>query len=201
MTDAERALRDSGARTPQPKDLWDMVMEEARASANIEGEYDEDRIAAHARALGEFLRDPRGEPAMLQLHGRMMDGQAHAQPGRYRTVGVTIGGWKPPGPALVPALMAELFERLAGQPTGVAGAVWAHVEFETVHPFADGNGRTGRALMQAMLGSCLPISPFILRERPTYYELFRRNEWPRWLEWFCRGITEQRDGIMKERRE
>ena len=113
------------------------------------------------------------------MHAAMMEGQQHAQPGQYRTVSVTVGGYRPPGPALVPSLMNELFSHLyKHEGTQITRAVWAHVQFETIHPFADGNGRTGRAVLQAALGVPIPISRFILRERATYYELFRKSDCP-----------------------
>ena len=146
----------------------------------------------------------------------MMAGQHHAQPGTYRTVNVRIGRYIPPFHDEVPHLMDELFNWLSSDrhrercPFGsqspaaarwgllsrtdtpeIPRAVWAHIQFETIHPFADGNGRTGRAIMQAAMRTTLPLSPFILRERPRYYELFGEASWPAWLQWFCRGIVEE----------
>ena len=97
----------------------------------------------------------------------------------------------PRAAALVPPLMQELFDHLAKLQPGVPRAIWGHVQFETIHPFGDGNGRTGRALLQAGLQTSLPISPFILREPQTYYRLFQESDWPQWLAWLCRGIVEQ----------
>ena len=105
---------------------------------------------------------------------------------------VTIGGHRPPGPAMIPSLMDGMFGHInVHEGTMITRAAWAHVQFETIHPFADGNGRAGRALLQTLLGCPLPLSRFILRERETYYELFQRCDWPAWLAWFCRGILEE----------
>ena len=62
-----------------------------------------------------------------------------------------------------------------------------HVEFESIHPFADGNGRAGRALLLHVLGVPIPISRFIHSARSTYYHLFRKSDWPSWLEWMAGG--------------
>ena len=163
---------------------------EARASANIEGEHDPARIQEHSLALGEFLQRPAGGKSLLKMHRWMMRGQPHAQPGRYRSVSVRVGQHRPPSPGLVPHLMDELWEWLSEQPPSVPAAIWAHVQFEAIHPFADGNGRTGRAVLQSALGTPAPLSRFILREQENYYKLFRWSEWPAWLEWFCQGTME-----------
>ncbi len=127
----------------------------------------------------------------------MMRNQQHAQPGRYRTFGVTIGDWRPPGAGLVPALMREFYDGCRWPVSGcqdgdaVAKAIRAHIHFETVHPFADGNGRAGRAILQRMLGTRIPISPFILRERWEYYRLFEEGDWSEWVLWLGLGIVEK----------
>ena len=189
LRDAGDALRELREASPSGDALAALISTEARASANIESEFDPGRIRLHDDALSLFLKSPGNEPDLLELHGRMLAGQRHAEPGRYRSVKVTIGGYLPPAPALVPAMMTELFKQAHG-PT-VTTAVWTHLQFENIHPFADGNGRTGRALMQSAMGVPLPISQFILRERPRYYELFRKNDWQAWLNWFCEGILEE----------
>lgn len=185
---AESALEMPRTRRWSPAELTRLIESEAQASAHIENEFNPERIRRHAGALHKFLGRPAGADTLLRMHRVMMEGQGHAQPGRYRTVGVRVGTHRPPPPGLVKPLMDELFESISGQPPSVPGAAWAHVQFETIHPFADGNGRTGRAILQAALGAPLPLSRFILRERHTYYELFGRSDWPAWLEWFCRGI-------------
>ena len=144
----------------------------------------------HTSGLYSFTRQPLTRESLLELHSAMMEGQTHAQPGRYRSVGVIVGRHRPPGPALVPSLMDELLSFLQeNRENRVARAVWAHVQFETIHPFADGNGRTGRALINHVLGAPIPLSHFIFAERPQYYLLFQRNDWPSWLNWMARGIT------------
>ena len=186
------ALDRARAQPNEPGAVRAMAREEARASAHIEGEYDEARIAEHARALESCLRQPPGENSLLRLHRRTMRGQPHAQPGEV-----------PDGERLRGRLESARGGTRSRPDAGTsstgcgndpAACPWpcgTHVRFETIHPFADGNGRTGRALMQQVMGTRLPVSPFILRERSAYYELFRMGDWPRWLEWFCRGLAEE----------
>ena len=196
LKEAGHALQELRKQTLSRETLDELILAEAQASANSENEFDPERIRRHADALGRFLRFPNGEHGLLELHRRMMAGQQHAQPGGYRTVNVRVGRYRPPRPELVPSLMNELFDRIHRQMDQsdehqVTRAVWTHLEFENIHPFADGNGRTGRALMQAAMGCTLPLSRFILRERPTYYDLFDRADWTAWLSWFCWGIQEE----------
>ena len=172
-----------------------LLRTEAVYSAAIEDETDPDRVSLHHRALSEFLDRPLSPASLLEMHRRMMKGQPHAEPGRYRSQRIMIGRYEPPKPALVGPLMDEMFtflEREEKSPQNrVALATWAHVEFETVHPFSDGNGRTGRALITHLLDAPVPLSQFIFAERPMYYRLFQLSDWPHWLGWMARGILEE----------
>ena len=172
-----------------------LLRTEATYSAAIEEETDPNRVSLHHRELSRFLEQPLCEQSLLDLHQGMMEGQPHAQPGMYRSVQVIVGRHRPPGPALVPSLMRELMDFLQESGNDRAGriarAVWAHVEFETVHPFADGNGRTGRAIITHLLDAPVPLSRFIFAESGGYYRLFQRGGWPDWLEWTLRGILEE----------
>jgi len=91
----------------------------------------------------------------------------------YNPVGAT---YVPPPPAYVPGLLEDLcrfIERVDLPP--VAQAAIAHAQFENIHPFADGNGRTGRALIYAILrrreeiGSYVPPISLVLAARPKTY--------------------------------
>ena len=172
-----------------------LLSTEAIYSAAIEDETDPDRVSLHHRALAGFLEQPLGERSLLDLHQSMMEGQPHAAPGMYRSIQVTVDRHLPPAPALVPSLMRELMEFLQegenDREGRIARAVWAHVEYETVHPFADGNGRTGRAIITHLLDAPVPLSRFIFAESGGYYRLFQRGGWPDWLEWMARGILEE----------
>jgi Fic family protein len=170
----------------------ELLFAEARHSAAIEGEHRTEAVLLHHEALLEYVQAPVSQAALLDMHRAMMNGQHHAQPGRYRTVRVTVGRHRPPAPALLPALMDELFAYAAA--TGlnpVAQAAWAHLQFETIHPFADGNGRTGRALINRLLEAPLPLSEYILNHRQEYYRLLGAGDWRPYLDWFVTGVMEE----------
>lgn len=87
---------------------------------------------------------------VLELHrilaGEVMD---QGEAGRYRTMGVRVGDYLPPPADAVSGLMFELLEwwnTAATKLSPVLSSAILHHRFESIHPFADGNGRTGRAL-------------------------------------------------------
>lgn len=147
-------------------------------------------VMANVRAMEAALRmsDGPDEGSILAMHRELLLGQrgreAHA--GAYRTGLVWVGtsALTPRGAShiapqseLVPAAMADLvrFIDRADLPV-VAQVAIAHAQFETIHPFADGNGRTGRALVHAMLRSSgvmrsttAPISAGLLRRTHSYF--------------------------------
>ena len=167
----------------------ELLWTETVHSAAIEGEDRFHEISLHQRALAEFLDKPLTPDSLLEMHLGMMAGQDHASPGRYRDVEVTIAQQHLPTAEVVPSLMDELFTFMGKTRNNqVARATWAHVQFENIHPFADGNGRTGRALLLHILGVPIPISRFIQSERSIYYHLFRQQLWTEWLEWMTKGI-------------
>ena len=188
----EQALKELEQAFPNgmnAKETENLLRIEATFSAAIENEFSPERIALHHQGLTEFLQKPITRTSLLELHAGMMQGQPHAQSGRYRSVQVIVGQHRPPGPALVPSLMEELLEFIQhGEGNPIARAAWAHVEFETVHPFADGNGRTGRAIISHVLQSPIPLSRFIHADRQGYYRRFRLSDWESWLEWFLHGV-------------
>lgn len=84
------------------------------------------------------------------LAGGVMD---QGEAGRYRSIAVRVGDYMPPAPAEVSGLMFELLEwwnRQAGELSPVLSSAILNYRIEAIHPFADGNGRTGRALACAI---------------------------------------------------
>ena len=178
-----------------------LVMTEAVFSAAIEGVYQKPVVNLHARALARYVASPATEESMLRMHREMMRGQAHAQPGRYRTVAVRVGRHKPPAARLAPGLMEDLWRYVAEEGRKpILQAAWAHICFETIHPFADGNGRTGRALISRILGGPLPLSRYILEHRQNYYDLLDSGTNTEWLDWFIQGVEEESGRVLEEQK-
>jgi len=142
---------------------------------------------------------------MLLAHSR-----GHSKtPGEVRRSQVWIGGTRPGNAVFVPPPVDALadclkhFERfLNDEPEPVPPlikAALAHVQFETIHPFLDGNGRIGRLLIVLQLVAdgvlrepMLYPSLFFKRHRALYYELLNAvridGDWERWLDFFAEGI-------------
>lgn len=133
------------------------------------------------------------------------------QPGEFRTSQNWIGGSRPgnaihvPPPAdLVPQCMADLEEFLHDRPKrtpALLKAALAHVQFETIHPFSDGNGRLGRLLVTLILCSedmlkepVLYLSLYFKNHRQEYYDLLQRvrieGDWEAWTGFFARAVRE-----------
>jgi len=141
-------------------------------------------VAAMTAALD--LADRLDADAILAMHDALLRGHDEAIAGRWRHQQVWIGGdsfgphgaaFVPPHHDYVPALMDDLvrFGRRADVPVLALAAV-AHAQFETIHPFPDGNGRTGRALVHALLRGhgltrnvTVPVSAGLLADTRGYF--------------------------------
>jgi Fic family protein len=141
---------------------------------------------------------------MFRLHriiaGEVMD---QGEAGRYRTMRVRVGAYMPPPPADVSGLMFELLEwwntDALGLPPILSSAI-LHYRFEAIHPFADGNGRTGRALALWELyrrgfdtHHIFSVDEFYWEDRPRYYAALQAvrqhgEDLTSWLEYACEGL-------------
>ena len=132
------------------------------------------------------LADAIAPESILAIHEVLMHGQAHADPGHFRTEQVWIGGssasphsasFVPPHHSRVEAAINDLCAFIARTDVPLlAQAAIAHAQFETIHPFNDGNGRTGRALVHAMLKQAgattratIPVSAGLLADTNSYF--------------------------------
>lgn len=143
--------------------------------------------------------------AILMKSGR----GSHQTPGEFRRSQNWIGGTRPgnasfvpPPPENVMGLMGslELFLHDEPKPTPVIlKAALAHVQFETIHPFLDGNGRLGRLLITLLLCEhgilkepLLYLSLYFKTKRQGYYELLNRvrfsGDWEAWLDFFADAV-------------
>lgn len=143
--------------------------------------------------------------AVLLAKGR----GSEKQPGEFRTSQNWIGGSRPGNALFVPPPpdqvidcmgALEVFLHNADTPSLIRAGL-AHAQFETIHPFLDGNGRTGRLLVTMLLchdgvlaQPLLYLSLFLKKHRGTYYELLQRvrthGTWEEWLDFFLQGIEE-----------
>ena len=143
---------------------------------------------------------------------------AGSRPGEFRRSQNWIGGTRPgnavfvPPPAdRVPGCMSDLERFLHGQPERtptLLKAALAHVQFETIHPFLDGNGRLGRLLITLLLCEerllrepLLYLSLYLKRNRDEYYRLLTevRTEgaWEAWVAFFMTGVRETAEGAVR----
>jgi len=121
------------------------------------------------------------EQDILDLHGLAMGGISHAAPGRYRDVQVMILGaiHKPPPLSLVRPMMGGLMKTIIENPEKldpVSLSAIAHLEFESIHPFIDGNGRVGRVLQNYLLMTAgYPPIVIKINERKKYFEALEES--------------------------
>jgi len=162
---------------------------------------------------------PLSNRLIREIHGVLLSrGRGGAKsPGEFRLSQNWIGGTRPGNAAFVPAphpavpdCMAALERFLHGTDDGVPVLVRAgltHVQFETIHPFLDGNGRVGRLLIALLLchsgllrEPLLYLSLFLKKHRATYYELLdrvrREGDWEAWLAFFLEGVHGTAEGAV-----
>ena len=143
---------------------------------------------------------------VLELHrilaGEVMD---QGEAGRYRSIAVRVGRHVPPPPSEVSGLMFELLDwwnKRSGELSPVLSSAVLHYRFETIHPFADGNGRTGRALSLWELyrrgfdtHHIFSVDEYYWEDRPRYYaalEAARKagEDLTGWLEYCAEGLQQ-----------
>lgn len=151
-------------------------------------------------------RKSLGHEEVLALHRILADGvKDQGEAGRYRTVAVRVGRYIPPPPGDVSGLMFELFDWWNRKATGlspVLSSAILHYRFEAIHPFAGGNGRTGRALALWELyrrgfdtHHIFSVDEYYWEDRPAYYaalEAVHRagEDLTGWLEYCAEGLRE-----------
>ena len=174
-------------------------------------------VVNYVRAMNYGLERLQTLPLSLRLireiHGKLLEGVrgSHRTPGEFRTSQNWIG---PPGCTLsaatfVPPPVHEMHEALDNTekflhdnslPLLIQCGL-AHAQFETIHPFLDGNGRVGRLLItfllchrQALGRPLLYLSHYLKQHRAAYYDRLMaiRNDgdWEGWLKFFVRGVCE-----------
>lgn len=173
-------------------------------------------VSNYVAALDHGLRLlEEGLPLSLRLlreiHGVLLNkGRGSNQtPGEFRRSQNWIGGTRPGNAAFVPPPAEEVLECMSKlelflhdqpEPTSVLlKAALAHVQFETIHPFLDGNGRLGRLLIALLLCEqkvlrepMLYLSLYFKTHRQYYYELLNNvrmtGDWEAWLDFFAEAV-------------
>jgi Fic family protein len=204
--------------------LSDLLLYEAQETPGVPID-DTREVSNYVAAMNHGLRRLREDfPLSLRLireiheillsTGRGQD----KDPGEFRRSQNWVGGTRPGNALFVPPPPHLLMDCLGDLETFIhvdtpdlpllVKAALVHVQFETIHPFLDGNGRLGRLLITFLLCErgilrepLLYLSLFFKQNRQTYYEHLQAvresGAWEAWVEFFLRGVTETaRQGIQ-----
>lgn len=195
--------------------LFDLVQtppdDDSRAVANYVEAYNYGRQRCHDLPVGVGL--------LTELHGILMShaDSGRVTPGRLRERTVVIGTPPPNQARFVPPpseFVRELLENLEDyvenyEEADLIKLAIAHYQFETIHPFVDGNGRVGRILISACLerkniltAPMLYISAYFQQHQQEYYDRLLRvstnGEWEPWILFFLDAVaTQSRDSVIR----
>lgn len=198
QTDVNEALLPEDYIRPEDRDDWREV---------------HNYIDAINSAIGSLDKLPLSTRMLRQAHATLMSGVRgeHKLPGEFRTSQNWIGGsglsdaaFIPPHHESVPVLMGDLEQFWHNDHIAVPHLVRvaiSHYQFETIHPFLDGNGRIGRLFIPLYFVShkllakpSLYLSDFFERNRASYYDALMQvraaNDLIHWVRFFLQGVTE-----------
>jgi Fic family protein len=208
--------------------LIDLLKFEAESGTAPDADVEE--VCNYLRALnyarGELAK-PDGLPLSMRLlnqaHRQLMDGMrgANKQPGEVRRSQNWVGGsrpgsavYVPPPPHVLPELIGDLekFLHAADTLAPLVRIGLAHVQFETIHPYLDGNGRIGRLLIALLLehwglmrSPLLYLSLFFKRHRDEYFRRLNAvrtdGDWEGWTDFFLDGVATIADEAVAAARE
>jgi len=179
---------------------------------------DVQEVSCYVSALNLGIKRIREETPisfrlLTELHQALMTSGrgVNRSPGEFRKTQVWIGGHRPDEATFVPspantladswAKLERFINDLPDQTDPLIKAALTHVQFETIHPFMDGNGRIGRLLIPLILVDdkvlsepLLYLSVFFKKHRQTYYERLNQvrltGDWEAWLLFFVDAVAE-----------
>ncbi len=206
--------------------LTDVLSYEQTGQTGSSGLEDLEEVTNYVRAINyafDEQKSKNGLPISARLldqcHLRLMQGVRgeNKQPGEIRRSQVWIGGTRPGNAAFVPppadkvrGLLGDLESYIHSNddlpPILRVGA--AHVQFETIHPYLDGNGRLGRMLIALLLdhwnllsSPLLYLSVFLKAHQSVYYEMLdgvrAEGDWLGWFSFFLEGVEQTADDASK----
>jgi Fic family protein len=169
-------------------------------------------VAAMEHGLARLKDIPLSGRLIREMHEKLMaKGRgSEKEPGEFRRSQNWIGGQRPsqahyvpPPPHEVLPCMGDLdkfIDAEDGMPTLIRAAL-AHVQFESIHPFLDGNGRIGRLMIALLLQQSgklsrplLYLSLYLMAHRAEYYRLLDKvraeGDWEAWVDFFLKGVAE-----------
>lgn len=169
-------------------------------------------VAAIRYGLSRLKTLPISLRLIKELHGVLLKGTRGQSktPGEFRRTQNWIGGSKPSTAIFVPPPPNRMLESLSdlekfihenSQLPALIKIALIHVQFETIHPFLDGNGRLGRLLITLLLihenlqqQPLLYLSLYLKNNRDTYYSLLQKvrmdGVWEEWILFFLKAVTE-----------
>jgi len=175
--------------------------------------------------MGRLKELPMSLRLIKEIHKILLEETrgAHGNPGQFRRSQNWIGPpgfplsdaiFVPPPPDQVMPAMGEL-EKFLHQESNIPPLVkigLIHAQFETIHPFLDGNGRIGRLLItfylfwkEILSKPLLYLSFYLKKKRPEYYDLLMKvridGAWEEWITFFLKGISETSEEAAKSARE
>lgn len=181
-------LRSESASSSEVENLTSSAKQVALAEIGESKSGNARLVVANVRAMTAAiaLSDQLDENSIIAMNDALLRDTAPEYAGQWRNEQVWIGGdsisphaasFVPPHHSRLPSLMADVvaFAERTDVPVLIQAAI-AHAQFETIHPFPDGNGRTGRALLQGMLrhggltrNVTVPVSAGLLHDTDAYF--------------------------------
>jgi Fic family protein len=204
QTNMEEAMLSAKEISPEKRNDWQEV---------------HNYISAMQKAMKELHKLPLSNRLLRNAHHTLMQGVRgkHKQPGEFRRSQNWIGGatikdamYVPPHHNNVADLMSDLEKFIHNEAITLPvllKAALAHYQFETIHPFLDGNGRVGRLLITLILVSegvldkpSLYLSDFFEKNRQLYYDNLNavrtKNDLKRWFRFFLIGVIQTADSSL-----